>query len=389
MPDHVFRNDGGRFVDVSEQAGVRAADRDGRGLGVVAADLDDDGRVDLYVANDMTANFLFRNQGGFSFQETAAESGVAANAEGGYLAGMGIACGDLDGDGRLDLAVTNFYGESTTFYQNLGAGQFVDRTAAIGLAAPSRNLLGFGTAFFDANNDGRLDLATANGHVNDIRPNCSLRHARATAPGRGRRPAHRRVRRAGAPWQVLRRGRGLAVGDLDNDGRLDLLIVAEGEPLAYFHNQGPAGHFVTLQLEGAATELQPRCRRRTRHPHRGRPPPGRPAVRRRQLPVGERPSASLRPGRVDPHRGDRGPLALRTRRPLHRSGGRHRIPPPRGPGPGQPASRLAAVSFNSAMIAPGSFTITSMVVSEPSSVTLAVLVPLSSPAAGVAVRGHA
>ena len=83
---------------------------------------------------------------------------------------MGIACGDLDGDGRIDLAVTNFYGESTTFYQNLGAGQFLDRTAAIGLAAPSRSLLGFGIAFFDADNDGRLDLATANGHVNDLRP---------------------------------------------------------------------------------------------------------------------------------------------------------------------------------------------------------------------------
>ena len=144
MPDHVFRNDGGRFVDVSESAGIRAADREGRGLGVVAAHLDDDDRIDLFVANDMSANFLFRNRGGFRFEETGAESGVATNADGGYLAGMGVACGDLDGDGRLDLAVTNFYGESTTFYQNLGGGQFIDRTAAIGLAAPSRYLLGFG-----------------------------------------------------------------------------------------------------------------------------------------------------------------------------------------------------------------------------------------------------
>src|SRR5262249_21154792 len=99
MPDHVFRNDGGRFVDVSEPAGVRVVDREGRGLGVVAADLDDDGRVDLFVANDRTANFLFRNRGGFRFEELAAESGVATNAEGRYLAGMGVACGDYDGDG--------------------------------------------------------------------------------------------------------------------------------------------------------------------------------------------------------------------------------------------------------------------------------------------------
>ncbi len=109
--DHVYRNDGGRFVDVSEAAGIRAADRDGRGLGVVAAHLDDDDRIDLFVANDMSANFLFLNRGGWRFEETAAEAGVATSTSGGYLAGMGVACSDLDGDGRLDLAVTNFYGE--------------------------------------------------------------------------------------------------------------------------------------------------------------------------------------------------------------------------------------------------------------------------------------
>jgi tetratricopeptide (TPR) repeat protein len=248
--DHSFRNDIGLFVDMSDQSGVSAADRDGRGLGVLAADLDDDGRIDLYVANDMSANFLFRNQGGFSFQETAAESGVAADAGGSYLAGMGIACGDLDGDGRMDLAVTNFYGESTTFYLNLGAGQFIDRTAAIGLAAPTRYLLGFGIAFFDANNDGRLDLAIANGHVNDIRPDAPYAMpARLLLGGDGGRLIDVSTR-AGAPWQVPRLGRGLAVGDFDNDGRLDLVIVAEGDRLAFFHNQGPAGHFVTIRLEG-------------------------------------------------------------------------------------------------------------------------------------------
>jgi tetratricopeptide (TPR) repeat protein len=144
----------------------------------------DDDRIDLFVANDMSANFLFLNRGGFRFQETAAEAGVATSTSGGYLAGMGVACGDLDGDGRLDLAVTNFYGESTTFYRNLGSGQFADQTAAIGLAAPSRYLLGFGAAFLDANNDGRLDLATANGHVNDLRPLVPFCHAGAAPAGR-------------------------------------------------------------------------------------------------------------------------------------------------------------------------------------------------------------
>ncbi len=118
LPDHLFRNDSGRFVDVTKEAGI--VDRDGRGLGVVAADLDDDGKVDLFVANDSSANFLFRNIGGMRFEEVGHSAGVAGNASGAYQAGMGVAAGDLDGDGLIDLAVTNFYGESTTFYRNLG-----------------------------------------------------------------------------------------------------------------------------------------------------------------------------------------------------------------------------------------------------------------------------
>ena len=168
LPDHLFRNDGGRFVDVTAEAGI--VDRDGRGLGVVAADLDEDGRVDLFVANDMTANLFFRNLGGMRFEESGLAAGLAGNATGAYQAGMGVACGDLDGDGRLDLAVTNFYNESTTFFRNFGQGFFGDQTAAIGLAGPSRYVLGFGIAFLDADNDGWLDLITANGHVHDGRP---------------------------------------------------------------------------------------------------------------------------------------------------------------------------------------------------------------------------
>jgi len=251
LPDHLFRNDGGRFVDVTEAAGI--VDRDGRGLGVVAADVDEDGLVDLFVANDTTANYLYRNLGGLKFEEVGLPAGVACNAEGAFQAGMGTACGDLDGDGKPDLAVTNFYGESTTFFRNLGGGMFADQTAAFGLAAPSRFLLGFGIAFLDADADGRLDLATANGHVVDDRPNFPYAMpAQLLLGGAGGRLTDASAT-AGPAWRVPRVARGLAVGDLDNDGRVDLLLTAQDGPLAYFHNRTEGGHSATFRLEGTAS----------------------------------------------------------------------------------------------------------------------------------------
>jgi hypothetical protein len=249
--DRVFRNVGGRFVEVTALAGID--DADGRGLGVVAADLDDDGRIDLFVANDTTANFFWHNLGGLRFQEDGHAVGLAAGSDGNYKAGMGVACGDLDGDGRIDLAVTNFYGESTTFYHNLGGGLFADHTSASGLDAASRSLLGFGAVCFDFDNDGRLDLATANGHIDDFRPVYPYAMpAQLLAGGKGGRFIDV-SERAGPPWRVPRHGRGLAAGDLDNDGRVDLLLVSQNGPLAYFHNQTEAGHFVTVRLVGVAS----------------------------------------------------------------------------------------------------------------------------------------
>ncbi len=249
LPDHVFRNDAGRFVDVTAQAGF--VDPDGRGLGVVAADLDDDNRVNLYVANDMTANDLFHNQGGFRFEETGSIAGVAASADGGFKAGMGIAFGDLDGDELPDLAVTNFFGESTTFYRNLGGGLFADHTATIGLLAPSRPLLGFGVAFFDANNDGWLDLISANGHILDGRPRFPLMMPLQLLLGSHGGALTDGSEQAGPAFQALHLGRGLAVGDLDHDGRLDVVVVVQNQPVVYLHNESDRmRQFITFQLEG-------------------------------------------------------------------------------------------------------------------------------------------
>jgi tetratricopeptide (TPR) repeat protein len=248
-PDHVFRNDGGRFVDVTESSGCK--ETKGRGLGVIAADLDGDDRVDLYVANDGTANYLFRNLGGFRFEEVGLKAGAAGSAQGGYQAGMGVACGDLDGDGQPDLMVTNFYGEGTTLYQNLGQGLFADRSSAWGIGLASRYLLGFGIAMVDVTNDGLLDVMITNGHVND-----NQRFYLYAMPSRlyENRPGGRLVdvsARAGAPWEVMRVGRGLAAGDVDNDGRMDALVLAQNDPVAYFHNQSKdVGHYLTLRLVG-------------------------------------------------------------------------------------------------------------------------------------------
>ncbi len=251
LPDHVFRNDAGRFVDVTDLAGL--SESTGRGLGVVAADLDGDDLIDLYVANDLSANFLYRNLGGFKFAEVGLVAGAAASADGGYRAGMGIACGDLDDDGRVDLAVTNFYGESTTFYCNLGGGMFADHSDAIGLAAPTRLLLGFGIAFVDLDNDGRLDVLSANGHVIDPRPRFPwMMPLQVLSMGANGRLVDVSAR-AGALFQSRHLGRGLAAGDLDNDGRVDALAVCQNEPMVYLHNQTrreSIGHFLVILLEG-------------------------------------------------------------------------------------------------------------------------------------------
>ncbi|WP_406694472.1 FG-GAP-like repeat-containing protein [Singulisphaera sp. Ch08] len=251
LPDHVFRNDGGQFVDVTNEA--VPTDHNGRGLGVVASDLDGDGQVDLFVANDGSANYFYRNLGGFRFEEVALSAGVACNAGGSFQAGMGTAVGDLDGDGKPDLLVTNFYGESTTYFSNLGQGMFTDRTGAVGLAAPSRSLLGFGIALFDANNDGFLDLATANGHVSDTRPAFPFAMPTQLLLGGGKSGRLTEVTGAAGPaWSVPRIGRGLAAGDLDNDGQVDVLVIDQAGPLAFFHNQTEkTGHFLTLGLSGA------------------------------------------------------------------------------------------------------------------------------------------
>jgi hypothetical protein len=257
-PDALFRNDGdGRFTDVSQASGI--AGHAGNGLGLAIADFDNDGRLDIFVADDRTPNRLFHNRGGLRFEEVGLAWGVALNEAGLLRAGMGVAAGDSDGDGRLDLLVTNFYEEGSTLYRNAAPSRFEVTTARAGLLVPSRSKLGFGTGFFDADHDGHLDLFVANGHINDVRP---LGIPYAMEPqlfrndGRGR---FREVSSEGGPYfrqPVL--GRGAAFGDLDNDGDTDIVLTHLGRPPALLRNEtAPRGGVLRLTLAGRAPSRTP------------------------------------------------------------------------------------------------------------------------------------
>jgi tetratricopeptide (TPR) repeat protein len=256
--DHLFRNDGdGTFTDVAAEAGLDVPD--GRGLGLAIADLDGDGRLDLYVANDAEPDFLFRNLGGLKFEEIGVVAGVAYNGDGLATASMGVVASDLDGDGLLDLFHTNFRNEGSLFLRNQGGGLFSDATAGAGLNAPSRAVTGFGAVALDADNDGLLDLFAANGHV-DHQPWAGLPMAQpphlysALAPGRFvlADPAS-----SGPYFSKTLVGRGAAAGDLDNDGRVDLVVVHRDAPAALLRNTSRAGRWLSLRLVGTASGSTP------------------------------------------------------------------------------------------------------------------------------------
>jgi hypothetical protein len=257
VDDVLFVSDGaGGFVDVTAAAGI--AGRRGKGLGVVIGDLDHDGRQEIFVANDGQANFLFVpasvEAGAASalrlagprtevrYREEALSRGLALNASGYAQANMGIAAGDYDGNGTLDLFITTFFGDTNTLFANRGGLSFEDVTRSTRLGATIRNKLGFGTVFFDPDNDGWLDLMIANGHVDD-----------RTWMTRGEpyrmRPQLFRNQRNGSFIDVSAAGgeyflkewlgRGLAVGDLDRDGKLDAVVNHQLAPSLALHNRTP------------------------------------------------------------------------------------------------------------------------------------------------------
>ncbi len=276
QPDKLWENLGdGTFADVSKSSGIAAAPR-GRGLGLAVIDLDDDGRLDLFVANDASPNFFFRNEGGLKFRESADEAGLAVDGSGRPTASMGVVAEDMDADGRPDIFHTNFLNESNTFRKNLGGGLFQDTTLAMGLSASSLSKTGFGAIAADADRDGFLDLFIANGHL-DNQPWIGVSMAQKPLFYRGAgAKGFSLLPESAFPYlskPVV--GRGMAAGDFDDDGLLDLVIVHRDAPVELLRNVSTnAGNWIGFEIRskngglppaGTVVELQAGGKKQVRH----------------------------------------------------------------------------------------------------------------------------
>lgn len=225
IADRFYRNRGdGIFDDASQDAGFGSL-KPAAGLGVVFGDLDGDRWPDLYVANDQYPNLLFQNQGNGTFGEVSLLAGVAYSDAGNAEAGMGVDIGDVDGDGNLDIMVTNFELETNAFYKNLGGALFVDSRWVSDIAEPSYLYLAFGIDLADFDQDADLDMVVANGHINDTAPLLLDRSTYEQKNQLFENNGSGRFRVIDAGLDVVRVSRGLASGDLDGDGDLDLVIV--------------------------------------------------------------------------------------------------------------------------------------------------------------------
>lgn len=265
LPDRLYENLGdGTFAEVGARAGIDDV-VDGKGLGIVWGDYDNDGDIDVYIANDGTRNFLYTNQNDGTFIDDSFLAGVGYSEDGRAESGMGTDFGDFNGDGLLDVIVTNLTLETNTLYRNLGDSAFVDESFASGIGQPSLLLVGFGTNWFDVDNDSDLDLFVANGHIID---NIALFRegvaGSALADRTYEQPNHLYLNdgsgsftevheRAGTGMALEKVSRGSAVGDMDNDGDLDVLISNSNQAADYLRNDTVTGHSIQLRLVGRTT----------------------------------------------------------------------------------------------------------------------------------------
>jgi len=259
--DLLYENRGdGRFVDRSEAAGIRVPPA-GKGLAVQIVDLNRDGLLDIFVANDTTDNFLFINQGNFVFEEQALILGVAVGDQGQPQSSMGIACADYNRNGLLDIFVTNFENAANDFYEQLELGGFLTTNSQLGLDTTSRPMLAFGTVFADFNLDQWPDLFVANGHIWDL-STLGTEHAYEMTQQLFYNQQGKRFKdvskNSGPYFQTKYLGRATAVGDIDNDGDADLLASHEIKPAGLLRNDSPRqGKSVRLRVIGVRAAREP------------------------------------------------------------------------------------------------------------------------------------
>jgi RNA polymerase sigma factor (sigma-70 family) len=263
LPHKVFRNNGnGTFTDVSKEAGLRLYSGDAtekpsdmsKGLGVVVVDVNDDGKPDIYVANDTVDNFLYLNKstpGKIRLEEVGLPTGTARDDRGVPNGSMGVAAADYDGSGRASLWCTNYENEMHALYKNQGGGMFLFSTPAAGIAAIGQQYVGFGTGFLDVDNDGWEDLVITNGHVIRHPKQAGLQQRPVLLRNLGKGRFADITIQGGDYFRAQHMGRGLVIGDLDNDGRPDLVISHLNEPVALLRNQAGVGqHWLGVELVG-------------------------------------------------------------------------------------------------------------------------------------------
>ena len=255
-PDRLYRNEGGfRFTEVTLEAGIVEPPQGGKGLAVIPFDHDGDGRLDLYVANDADPNFLWINRGGLRFEEQAGWVGVATSGRGASQSCMGSDVADVDGDLDFDLFSTNFGKEPNVLYVRDAEGLYEDRSYASGLGSPSYLFTGFGARFLDFDRDGDLDLIVVNGHIVDDAAQIDPTQTFEQLPHFYENRGDGTFVEIGATLSPFFRrpdvARGLATGDLDDDGDIDVVILENDHPLVVLENRDPnPNHWIGFALRG-------------------------------------------------------------------------------------------------------------------------------------------